>query len=307
MDLKQLKIKLGKLVLDTPVLPASGTFGYGDELQDVTDYKFLGAIITKTLTWEQTQGNPPPRIWEFENGLMNSIGLQNIGVRCFASEKLSCLKKLKKPIIVSVGGKSPEDILKCIEFLDRKNGISAFELNLSCPNIKTSKIISEDPRSTFNIIKKVKKITDKIVIAKLSPNVRDICETGIAAEEAGADILCAVNTYKGLYYDWNNKKMYTGGVSGSMIFPMALRAVYELYQKVSIPIIGVGGISSEKRALEMIFAGASAIGLGTFLIINPELPMKICKFLIDYLKTNHTNLQSIIGLYNEKRQKETDC
>jgi len=300
MEIEGLKIKIGGLCLDTPVLPASGTFGYGDELVDVIDYKYMGAIITKTLTWNETMGNPPPRIWELENGLINSIGLQNIGVKRFCQEKLDNLIKLNKPIIVSVGGKTDDDILRCIEFLSNRKEISAFELNLSCPNIQLSKIISEDPQLIFKTIEKIRNLTDRVLIAKLSPNVTDICETGVAAEKAGADIICAVNTFKGAFYDWENEKMYKGGVSDSAIFPMALRAVFELYRKVSVPVIGLGGIDSGKKALEMVFAGASAVGIGTAFVISPDLPEKICNEIIKFLNNTGKDFRSIIGMKNEK-------
>lgn len=303
MEINDLKIKIGPLLLDTPVLPASGTFGYGDELLDVIDYRYIGAIVTKTLTWNPTPGNPPPRIWELENGLMNSIGLQNIGVKPFCKEKLPKLGELNKPIIVSLGGKNVDDIFRSVEFLSQKKEISAFELNLSCPNIEMEKIISESPELTFNTIKKIRTITDKMLIAKLSPNVSDICETGIAAEKAGADIICAINTFKAAFYDWKNKKFFTGGVSGNMIFPMALRCVYELYKNVSIPIIGLGGIDSEKKALEMLFAGASAIGVGTASVIFPDLPQKICCEIFEFIKNEKKDYYSIIGTGNEKHKK----
>ncbi len=296
-----LRVKISRLWLDTPIIPASGVFGYGDELVDTIDYRFLGAIVTKTLTWTETPGNPQPRIWELENGLMNSIGLQNIGVKRFCEEKLPQLRRMGKPVIVSVGGWKLDDIAKSIKILDNQQGISAFELNLSCPNIKTKQITAENSASVFKAVKAIRKLTRKTLIAKLSPNVADICETGKAAEEAGADILCAGNTFKGLYYDWRLEKFYTGGISGSMIFPMVCRGVFELYKKTSIPIIGLGGINSEKRALEMVFAGASAIGIGTHLVIMPNLAERIYKFFIEYLKKlNKSRLSSIVGMKNEK-------
>lgn len=304
MEMKRLRINIKNICLDTPVLPASGTFGYGDELVNVIDYTYIGGIVTKTLTWEETQGNPPPRIWELECGLMNSIGLQNIGVKRFRKEKLEKLRKLNKPIIVSIGGQSIDDILRCIEFLTVEKDISAFELNLSCPNIKTEKIISEDPEMTFRTIEKIRKITNKTLIAKLSPNVSDITEAGVAAEKAGADILCAINTFKGAYYDWVNKKFYRGGVSGKIVFPMALRSVLELYKKVSIPVIGLGGIDSEKKALEMIFAGASAIGVGTAAVIHPDLPARICKSIYAFLEKENRSFSTLIGSGNEKENRK---
>jgi len=296
-----LRVKIGGICFDTPIIPASGVFGYGDELIDTIDYRFLGAIVTKTLTWNETHGNVPPRIWELENGIINRIGLQNIGVKRFCKEKLSKLAETGKPVIVSVGGEKLDDIAKSIEFLDNQQSITGFELNLSCPNIKTNQIIAEDLDSIYKAVKKIRKLTDKTLIAKLSPNVTDICEIGIAAEKAGADILCAGNTFKGVHYDWQLERFYTGGVSGSMIFPMACKNVFELYKKVSIPIIGLGGINSEKKAIEMVFAGASIVGLGTHLVIMPDLPAKIYRFFIEYLKqSKKSKISSIVGIKNEK-------
>ncbi|MCM8764205.1 MAG: dihydroorotate dehydrogenase, partial [Candidatus Omnitrophica bacterium] len=263
-------------------------------------YKFIGAIITKTLTWKESEGNPPPRIWELANGLINNIGLQNIGVKRFRKEKLKKLIEINKPLIVSIGGKSIDDISKCIEFLTPVEEISAFELNLSCPNIEMLKAISEDPELTFNAIERIRKLTDKSLIVKLSPNVTDICEIGIAAEKAGANILCATNTFKGAFYDWKSGKIYRGGVSGRLIYPMTLRTVFELYKKVSIPIIGLGGIDSGRSALEMIFAGASAVGIGTFSVIYPDLPQKICRDIIEFMKNSDRGFYALIGLRNEK-------
>ncbi len=222
----------------------------------------------------------------------------------FVKKKLDELYKLNKIIIVSIGGKTIDEILKCIEFLTLKKEISAFELNLSCPNIETEKIISEDPEMTFETIKKVREITDRTLIAKLSPNVSGITETGLAAEEAGTDVLCAINTFKGTYYDWKKKKFYKGGVSGSAIFPMALRAVLELYRCVSIPVIGLGGIDSGKKALEMIFAGASAIGVGTASIIYPDLPIRICNEIYEFMKAENKSFSSLIGMNNEKGNRQ---
>ncbi len=300
-----LNVRINNLCFDTPIIPASGVFGYGDELIDIIDYKFLGAIVTKTLTWKETVGNPPPRIWELENGLINSIGLQNIGVKRFCEEKLPRLNKIKKPIIVSVGGEQLEDMEKSVEFLNGYPSIAAFELNLSCPNTKTKQIISENPDAVYKTVKTIKRLTDKPVITKLSPNVTDICEIGKSAEEAGADMLCAGNTFKGLYYNWHSEKFYAGGVSGGMIFPMACRNIFELYRTISIPIIGLGGINSEKRAIEMVFAGASIVGVGTHLVITPDIAKRIYRFFIAYLKKcGKSRFSSIVGIKNGEKYKK---
>ncbi|MCL5674979.1 MAG: dihydroorotate dehydrogenase [Candidatus Omnitrophica bacterium] len=289
------KIKLGKMELDSPVIPASGVFGYGDELKGLIDYKKIGAIVTKTLTIKERKGNPQPRIWELENGLLNTIGLQNIGVERFCEEKLPVIKKLKKPVIVSIGGETDDEILLCLEYISKKD-IEAIELNLSCPNIAGRNLISENPEATYNIIKQARKITRSFLIAKLSPNVTDVGETGSAAEEAGTDALCAFNTFKGLTFDWKNHKVILGGVSGDAIFPLSCRLVHQLYQNVSIPIIGIGGIHSPETGLLMILCGATIIGIGTSLMINPDLPGEILNEIKKYKKEkNIKKWDEIVG------------
>ena len=298
-----MKIKLGKVSLDSPVIPASGVFGYGDELKGLVDYKKIGAIVTKTLTIKERKGNPQPRTWELENGLLNTIGLQNIGVERFCKEKMPIIKRLKKPVIVSIGGETDDEILSCVEYVSKKE-IDGIELNLSCPNIACQQIISENPEATYNVIKQARKITDRLLVAKLSPNVTDAGETGRAAEEAGADALCAFNTFKGLAFDRKNQKIILGGISGNAIFPLSSRLVYHLYQNVSIPIIGVGGIHSPETGLLMILCGATIIGIGTALVLNPGLPGEILDEIKKYKKEkNIKKWEEIVGFLNDRKRK----
>jgi len=295
-----MKVKLGNISLDSPILPASGVFGYGSELQNIVNYDNLGAIVTKTLTIKERQGNPPPRIWELEDGLLNSIGMQNIGIKKFCEGELPLLKQFKKPVIVSIGGETPDEILLCLEYISQRE-VDAIEINMSCPNLGQDKLISENPEATYNLIKQARKITGHFLIAKLSPNVTDVCEIGKAAEEAGAEALCAFNTFKGLSFDWKNEKAILGGVSGNAIFPLSSRLVYQLYQKVSIPIIGLGGIHSGQTGLQMILCGATVIGIGTALAINPELSAEILAEINRYMfEKNIQNWEELVGSANKK-------
>jgi dihydroorotate dehydrogenase (NAD+) catalytic subunit len=297
-----LSVNIAGISLSTPVLPASGTFGYGDELVETLDYAYIGAIVTKTITMRPRQGNPQPRIWELESGLINSIGLQNIGAERFKKEKLPSLKKIGKPVIVSVGGESKEEILGTLEYLC-SDAVAAFELNLSCPNLGTGRIVAEDAKAVSDVVATARSMTDIPIIVKLSPNVSDMVEIGVAAQKSGADALCVANTYKGLFFDRKMNKFHSGGISGDMIFPMTLRHVYDLYPHIDIPIIGLGGINSGERALEMFFAGSSAVAIGTGLALNPGLPMEICRFLEEYLALNGIrSVSKLTGSRNEKKE-----
>jgi dihydroorotate dehydrogenase (NAD+) catalytic subunit len=301
-----IKIRLGKIRLDSPVIPASGVFGYGDELKSLIDYNKIGAIVTKTLTIKEKKGNPQPRIWELENGLLNSIGLQNIGIERFVEKKFPVIKKLKKPIIVSIGGDTEEEILLCLQYISKRipYGLAGIELNLSCPNIGKNNLISENAKDTYNIVKQARKITSQFLIAKLSPNAGDVGEIGRAAQQAGADALCAFNTFKGLSFDWEKQKVLLGGVSGNAIFPLSSRLVYQLYQNVSIPIIGVGGIHSGITGLLMILCGAYIIGIGTSLMLNPQIPDEIIEEIKKYIKEkNIKKWEEIVGFINDKKRE----
>jgi dihydroorotate dehydrogenase (NAD+) catalytic subunit len=298
---------LGRIKMATPVLPASGTFGYGNELVEIIPYSMLGAIVTKTLTWHPRKGNPPGRITECGDTLINSIGLQNIGVKEFCEEALPKIVPLQKPIIASVGGHDPDGMLKTVEYIDREE-ITAIELNLSCPNLGTTRLVAQDPEAIKKTVASARSLTQKALIAKLTPHVADIAETGLAAEEAGADILCAGNTFKGIVFDWKKETLLAGGVSGKGIFPLALRTVYDLYQAVTIPIIGMGGISEATDALAMILLGATAIGIGTAMLIDPNLPEKVCQVISEYMKKKSiTSINDLVGIKNGKKNYSSSC
>lgn len=293
-----LSIKIGKLHLKNPVMVASGTFGYAEEFSDFMDLRRLGAIVTKTITLSARPGNPAPRTCETPAGMLNSIGLENPGVEKFIEQKLPALKEIGVPIIVSIASESgQEEFLELGERLDEISDVSAIELNISCPNIKSAKrkaqsvkLISQDAKATHALVKAVRKTTSKTIITKLSPNVTDIGEIAIAAEEAGSDAVSLVNTFLGMSVDVKKRapKISTAvaGLSGPAIRPIAVRMVWEVYKKVKIPIIGMGGIMDACSALEFIIAGASAISVGTANFINPKAALEILSGIEDYLKEN---------------------
>ena len=292
-----LSVKIGNMILNNPVMPASGTFGYGEEFSEFFDLNLLGAIVTKGLSYNGKPGNKPPRIFEGERYLINAIGLENIGFKRFAEEKLPFLKKLKCRKIVNFFGNTEEDYYKIAEQLNLLEEIDALEVNVSCPNVKEGGIefgLSE--KSVYKLIKNIRKIVDKkTLIVKISPMLSDVVAVGLAVEEAGADAITAINTLKGFSFDIENKKYNIankfGGVSGPLLKPVALRIVKELSEKISIPIIGVGGIWSYKDVLEFLFAGAKAVQIGTANFSNPLVLSEIIRKLVSYM--NENNIESM--------------
>ncbi|MFH1441646.1 MAG: dihydroorotate dehydrogenase [Candidatus Omnitrophota bacterium] len=306
----QLKVKIGKLSLKNSLTVASGTFGYGEEFIDFIDLKKLGAIVTKTITLNPRPGNPMPRTCETPAGMLNSIGLENPGIEVFIKEKIPRFEKFAIPIIASISSeKNPDEFLELTRQLNKIHAVSAIELNISCPNIKSPqkktktmgyRLISQDPKATYEIVKAVRKITNKTLITKLSPNVTDITEIARAAECAGSDAVALVNTFYGMSIDVFNKTpkiaAVTGGLSGPAIRPIALRMVWEVYKKIKIPIIGMGGIVDTTSALEFFIAGASAISVGTANFINPKITLEIIAGLTKYLNRNKVkNISEIRG------------
>ena len=307
-----LKVKIGKLQLNNPVMVASGTFGYAEEFKDFIDLKKLGAIVTKTITLKPRMGNPPPRTCETPAGLLNSIGLENPGIERFLQEKLPFLKKTGAPIIVSIASeRDTDEFITLARRLDKIKEISAIELNISCPNIKSQqknhrpstidhRLISQDAQATFEVVKAARKVTQKTLITKLSPNVTDITEIAQAAQDAGTNALALINTLMGMSVDVRGRKpkiaMVTAGLSGPAIRPVALRMVWEVYKKVKIPIIGMGGIMDTQSALEFFIAGASAIAVGTANFINPRTTIEIISGLEKYLARNKIkDIKELIG------------
>jgi len=305
----KLSVNIGKLRIKNPVMVASGTFGYAEEFKDMVDLKNLGAIVTKTITLKPREGNLPPRTCETPAGMLNSVGLENPGISKFLNQKLPLLEKIGPPVIVSIAAEDdPEEFIVLAEKLDKVSGVSAIELNISCPNIKvknskghkSAKLISQDPDSTYDIVKAVRKVTSKVLITKLSPNVTSIVEIAQAAEDAGSDVLALINTLTGLSIDIDGRCArlggFTGGLSGPAIRPVAVRMVWEVYQKTKLPIIGMGGIIDAPSALEFLIAGASAIAVGTANFIKPAVSEEIVAGVRKYLvEKKIKNIRNLVG------------
>ncbi len=293
--------------LKNPLIVASGIIGFGEEYSRLTNLNIFGAITTKTVTLKPRAGNPPPRIVETSAGMVNSIGLENPGLDVFLKEKLPFLrKKLKIPIIVSVTAENVEEFAEICRKLNKEKGIAAIELNLSCPNVRSREprakseelLISQDSDLTYQVVRKVKRVTGLPVFAKLTPNITDITVIAKAAESAGADALSLVNTFSALAFPHSpltaSHSPVFGGLSGPAIKPIVLRMIYETYQKVKIPIIGMGGINSPQDAIEFFLVGAKAIALGSALFRDPFLPQKILIGLRQYLKTQNLTLKQLV-------------
>jgi len=304
----KLSLNIGKLKLKNPVMVASGTFGYAEEFEGFIDLKRLGAIVTKTITLNPRVGNPMPRTCETPAGMLNSIGLENPGIDKFIKEKIPFFKKIGVPLIVSIASESdPEEFVELTRKLNGISAVAAIELNISCPNVKHSHdklkgvpLISQDKEATFDLVRAVRKATNKTIITKLSPNVTDIAEIAKAAEDAGSDAVALINTLLGMSIDVDNRvpKIARGvaGLSGPAIRPVAIRMVWEVYQKVKIPIIGMGGIMDTSSALEFIIAGATAVSVGTANFINPKTTTDIISGIEKYLCKNKINsIKELIG------------
>jgi dihydroorotate dehydrogenase (NAD+) catalytic subunit len=275
--------------LKTPVLAASGTYAYGVEFRELTDLSALGGIVVKGLSREPMDGNAPPRLWETEGGMINSIGLQNIGVRAFVADKLPALRTIDTAIFANVFGYSVEDYLEVARVLEDAEGIAAYELNVSCPNTKRGGIFfSSDPACLGELVRAVREKSKRPLIVKLSPNVARIDAVARAAADAGADAISLVNTFIALAIDARTRRTRLGagfgGLSGPAIKPVALRMVYEASQAVKIPVIGLGGIASGLDAAEFLIAGASAVEVGTANFWDPAAPLKIARELDRFLK-----------------------
>ena len=296
------KVTLSGLTLDNPVIPASGTFGYGKEFSEFYDINILGSFSFKGTTLEPRFGNPTPRIAECTSGMINAVGLQNPGVEYVISHELPQMKKFfNKKVIANVGGFSIEEYAKTAERLDKEDQVGILEINISCPNVHNGGMaFGTDPKNAEAVTKAVKKVTTKPVYIKLSPNVTDIVEIAKAVENGGADGISMINTMLGMRINLKNRKPIIankmGGFSGSAIFPVAVRMVYQVYEAVNIPIIGMGGVSSAEDVIEMMLAGATAVQVGALNLVNPFA----CKEIIEQLpfvmqKYGIKSLKDIIG------------
>lgn len=299
-----LTVKIGKTVFKNPIWVASGTFGNGEEFQDFLDISRLGAIVAKTITLRERRGNPSPRVVETPSGLLNSIGLENKGVENFQRETWPFLKKTGTRTVVSIAGENEEDFVACIEKLSKGDQPDAIEINLSCPNVthKGAKhaLFAQDPELTLKIVRQARNMTEATLIAKLTPNVTDIKIIAEAAREGGADAVSLVNTYFGMAVDAEEMKPrlgnIVGGLSGPAIKPMALKAVWDVYNAVDMPIIGIGGIMSGTDAAEFMLCGASAVQLGTVNFVDPAAGVRVLKEFQDYLKRKKIdNIKDLIG------------
>ena len=299
-----LEVNLGRLRLKNPVMAASGTFACGEEASAFFDINKLGAIVTKTITLKPREGNPPPRIVETPSGMLNSIGLENKGLKGFLMDKIPYLEKLKAPVIASIAGETKSEFRRLAEGLSPLACVKALEINLSCPNIVHKgtrfKLIGQDEKAVFGIISEIRRVTKKTLIAKLSPNVTDIAVIARAAEEAGADSISLVNTFFGMAVEVDSKTPKLGnvfgGLSGPGIKPMAIKCVWDVYNAVKVPIIGIGGIMNSNDAVEFIICGASAIQIGTANFVDPEAPLGIIKGIKAYLKKRKIkSLKNLVG------------
>ena len=301
-----LSIKLARgLTLSNPVVTASGTCGYGLELTDFIDIGALGGISTKGISRELHHGNTPQRITETPAGMLNAIGLQNVGAGIFAREKLPQLRDLGVTVLVNVWGNETKDFVDVVERLTEEEGVAAFELNISCPNISQEWIeFGTNPEMTYNLVTLVREATDRHLMVKLSPNAGSIVDIGLAAQEAGADSLSAINTILGLEIDMATKKpalaKKTGGLSGPAIRPIGLRCVWQLYQKVSVPIIGIGGISTLEDMLKYFYVGAAAVQVGTSIFVDPTTPARLIKELEEHMAAEGIErVEEMVGVAHE--------
>lgn len=295
-------VKLGELLLTNPVIPASGTFGFGYEFAEIYDINILGSLSFKGTTVDPRFGNPTPRIAECSNGMINSVGLQNPGLEKVISQELPKLKQCYgKPVIANVSGFSIEEYVTCAAAMDKEEQVGIIEVNVSCPNVHNGGMsFGTCPEDAAAVTKAVKAVTTKPVYLKLSPNVTDIVEIAVACEKAGADGISLINTLMGMRIDLKTRKPVIanrmGGFSGPAIFPVALRMVYQVYEAVNIPIIGMGGVSSAKDVIEMMLAGATGVQVGAANLVNPYACKEIIENLpIEMKKLGITSLSDIIG------------
>lgn len=295
----KLNVNIGKLELKNPVMTASGTFGYGKEYCDFMDLSNLGGIMVKGTTLHPRQGNAYPRMAETPSGMLNAVGLQNKGVDYFISDIYPEIKDFDTNIIVNVSGSTIEDYVACTEKLVGLDKIPAIEVNISCPNVKEGGMaFGTSACSAAEVTKAIRKVWNKSLIVKLSPNVTDITEIARAVEAEGADSLSLINTLLGMAIDINKRKpvlsTVTGGLSGPCVKPVALRMVWQVYNAVKVPIIGMGGISSWQDAIEFILAGSTAIQIGTYNFIDPTISEKVVAGINEYLDKN--NIESVNDL-----------
>ena len=296
-----LSTEFAGIKLKNPVITASGTFGYGEEFRDLIDLNRLGGLVVKGLSVSPMPGAGPPRLHETASGMLNAIGLQNVGVERFVSEKLPSLRRYDTAIFANVFGQSTEEYVRVVEVLNRAEGLAGYEINISCPNVKKGGIVyGSDPAATYEVVKAIKQVASRPVIVKLSPNVTDIVVIARAAEDAGADALSLINTLLGMSIDAETARPrlgnLTGGLSGPAIKPVALRMVYQVARAVKVPVIGIGGIRTAEDALEFLIAGARAIEIGTANFLDPAAAVKIIDGLNAFCRRKGIQrLETVVG------------
>ena len=287
-----LRIKIGSVDFNNPIFVASGTYGYGTEVSELADITFLGAIVTKSITRYPREGNPPPRIVETPSGMLNSIGLANIGVEAYIKKMIPLYEELKTPIIMNIAGSTEDEYCEILEMTELvSSNIAGYEINISCPNVNAGGMeFGVDCDLTEQLTTRLRKLTDRLLIMKLSPNVTDIAAIGVAAEKGGADALSTINTLVGMSINTTNKKSNIyygyGGLSGPAIKPVGLACVHKIYQAVDIPLIGIGGITSANDVLEYVLAGAAAVEVGTANYRDPNVGNSIIVELDTLLDQN---------------------
>lgn len=301
-----LKTKIRNIEFNSPIIAASGTFGYGNEVKKFVDLSKLGCVITKSITLEPRIGNPSPRIFESESGMINAIGLANLGVKKFCIEKLPDLGNINTNFLISIAGSNFDDYVKVMEEIENCDGSHVgYEINISCPNVKKGGMeFGVDHKVTLKLTSELRKLTDKILIIKLSPNVTSIEKIALAAQDGGADAVSAVNTFVGMGINYRTGKMTLstkfGGVSGPPIKPLALAKIHKIYNEVEIPIIGMGGISNFEDVVEFIRVGSTMVQVGTLNYRDPSLISKMNDKLKNFLTTNKiNNISELIGNYCE--------
>ena len=306
-----LSVRIGSLLLKNPILTASGTFGYGDEYAHVVALDAIGGVVTKTITVHPRAGNAPARVAETPAGMLNSIGLENVGLERFRSEKLPRLAELNATVIASIGGETAEELETLLRALGQERGVGAFEVNFSCPNVAAGGArYWADPARLERTLARLRPLTTRPLIAKLSPDVTDIRDTARACERGGADALTAVNTFVGLAIDLDHMQSKlgkaTGGLSGPAIKPLALARCWEAAGAVRIPVLGSGGIASGRDALEFMAAGATAVQVGTATFVEPEACTRVLAEMREWLAARgHAKVSELIGTFRAEAAQES--
>ena len=296
-----LSVQLGPLRLKNPVMVASGTFGYGEEYADFIDLRQLGAVVVKGISLRPRPGNPPPRLVETPSGMINAIGLENVGAEAFLKAKLPTLREWQVPVIVNILGNTLEEYAELATRLDGVEGIAALEINISCPNVKKGGVLfGTNPEAAAAVVQAVRRATSLPLITKLTPNVTDIRTIARAAVDAGSDLLSCINTVAAMAVDVFSRRPklanVMGGLSGPAIKPIALRCTYEVLQAVTCPVIGIGGIMTATDALEFLLLGARAIQVGTANFINPQAALEITNGMARFLRVEGLNrIEDFIG------------